>query len=223
MPPRYNSGMDVLLVEDDRSLGAGIRDALTARGFSVEWILDGAAALRFSGECGCVALDWRLPGASGLEVLRAWRGRGFSAPVLMLTARDAVRDRVTGLNAGADDYLVKPFAAEELAARIRALLRRNGGGEKIRAAGLSMDPDAFKVFRDGREIAVSVREFDLLADLARNAGRVRTREQLESAIYGWRDPPEGNTLEVCVHGLRAKLGPDVIRTVRGVGYMVNRK
>lgn len=215
--------MDVLLVEDDRSLGAGIRDALTARGFSVEWIPDGAAARRFAGECGCAVLDWRLPGASGLEILRAWRGRGFSAPVLMLTARDAVRDRVTGLNAGADDYLVKPFAAEELAARVRAMLRRSRGGNCLRAAGLSLDPGAFKVFRNGREIPVSVREFDLLADMVRNAGRVRTREQLEAAIYGWRDPPDGNTLEVCVHGLRAKLGADVIRTVRGAGYMVGRK
>ena len=215
--------MDVLLVEDDRSLGAGIRDALTARGFSVEWIPDGAAARRFAGECGCAVLDWRLPGASGLEILRAWRGRGFSAPVLMLTARDAVRDRVTGLNAGADDYLVKPFAAEELAARVRAMLRRSRGGNCLRAAGLSLDPGAFKVFRNGREIPVSVREFDLLADMVRNAGRVRTREQLETAIYGWRDPPDGNTLEVCVHGLRAKLGADVIRTVRGAGYMVGRK
>ena len=215
--------MDVLLVEDDRSLGAGIRDALTARSFSVEWIRDGATALNFAGECGCVALDWRLPGASGLEILRAWRERGFSAPVLMLTARDAVRDRVTGLNAGADDYLVKPFAVEELTARIRALLRRSQGENRMQAAGISLHPDAFKVFRDGREIPVSVREFDLLADLVRNAGRVRTREQLEAAIYGWRDPPEGNTLEVCVHGLRAKLGANVIRTVRGVGYMVNRK
>ena len=215
--------MDVLLVEDDRSLGAGIRDALTARGFSVEWISDGATALDFAGECGCVVLDWRLPGASGLEVLRAWRERGFSAPVLMLTARDAVRDRVTGLNAGADDYLVKPFAAEELAARVRAMLRRGRGENRMQAAGLCLDPDAFKVFQDGREIPVSVREFDLLADLVRNAGRVRARERLEAAIYGWRDPPEGNTLEVCVHGLRAKLGPNVIRTVRGVGYMVERK
>ena len=215
--------MDVLLVEDDRSLGAGIRDALAARGFSVEWIPDGAAARDFAGGCGCAVLDWRLPGASGLEVLRAWRGRGFSAPVLMLTARDAVRDRVAGLNAGADDYLVKPFAAEELVARIRALLRRDGGGNRLQAAGLSLRPDAFRVFRDGRELPVSVREFDLLAELVRNAGRVCTRERLEAAIYGWRDPPEGNTLEVCVHGLRAKLGPNVIRTVRGVGYMVDRK
>lgn len=214
--------MDVLLVEDDRPLGAGICDALTARGLSVEWISDGAKALRFTGECGCVALDWRLPGASGLEILRAWRGRGFYAPVLMLTARDAVRDRVTGLNAGADDYLVKPFAVEELTARIRALLRR-GRGDRLQAAGLSLDPAAFKVFCGGREIPLSAREFDLLADMVRNAGRVRTREQLESAIYGWRDPPEGNTLEVCVHGLRAKLGADVIRTVRGVGYLVGKK
>ena len=215
--------MDVLLVEDDRSLGAGICDALTARGFSVEWIPDGAEALRFAGECGCAVLDWRLPGASGLDVLRAWRGRGFSAPVLMLTARDAVRDRVTGLNAGADDYLVKPFAAEELAARVRAMLRRSRAEIHLQAAGLSLNPAAFKVFQNGREIPLSVREFDLLADMVRNAGRVRTREQLESAIYGWRDPPEGNTLEVCIHGLRAKLGPNVIRTVRGVGYLVNRK
>ena len=217
--------MKVLLVEDDRSLGAGICEALAARGHSAEWLRDGVSAIRFCGECDCAILDWRLPGASGLEVLRAWRRRKFNAPTLMLTARDAVCDRVAGLDAGADDYLVKPFAVDELAARLRAIVRRNDDGHsrRLQAGGVSLDPDSWTVARDGTEVRLTPREFDLLRDLVANAGRVRTREQLESAVYGWRDPPDGNNLDVCVHHLRAKIGAGVVRTVRGVGYIVNRK
>jgi DNA-binding response OmpR family regulator len=216
--------MKILLVEDDRLLGDGIRAGLMQAGFAVDWAQDGRAAeLALSGEAyDAVVLDLGLPRLSGMEVLARARAARNAVPVLILTARDTVPDRIAGLDAGADDYLVKPFDLGELQARLRALLRRAGNqAEPVLSHGeLRLDPAARSVTREGRPVELSAREFAVLHALLLNAGRVLSKAQLEEKLYGWGEEIESNAVEVFVHHLRRKLSPGLIRTVRGVGYMI---
>ena len=216
--------MKILLVEDDRLLGDGIRAGLMQAGFAVDWAQDGRAAeLALSGEAyDAVVLDLGLPRLSGMEVLARARAARNAVPVLILTARDTVPDRIAGLDAGADDYLVKPFDLGELQARLRALLRRAGNQAEpvLSHGGFRLDPAARSVTREGRPVELSAREFAVLHALLLNAGRVLSKAQLEEKLYGWGEEIESNAVEVFVHHLRRKLAPDLIRTVRGVGYMI---
>lgn len=219
--------MRILLVEDDPQLGDGIMVGLRQAGFAVDWVRDGMAAdtALATEPFGLVVLDLGLPRLSGMDLLRRLRARGQELPVLILTARDAVADKVTGLDDGADDFLVKPVDLDELAARIRALTRRTAGRANpvLRRDGLMLDPATHEVTLGGQPVDLSTREFSLLHVLLENAGRVMTRAQLESSIYGWRDEPDSNALEVHIHHLRRKLGNELIRTLRGVGYMIPTK
>ncbi len=216
--------MRILLVEDDRMLGAGLQVGLRQQGWAADWVRDGEAAEEaLRGEpYDLVVLDLGLPKKSGLEVLGGLRRRKNAVPVLILTAQDAVGDRVAGLDAGADDYVVKPFDLDELAARIRALHRRSGGRAEPRLGigGLSLDPAGHEVTLDGAPVALSAREFALLQALLERPGRPLSRAQLEERLYGWGEEVESNAVEVHVHALRKKLGAHWIRTLRGVGYMV---
>jgi two-component system OmpR family response regulator/two-component system response regulator QseB len=216
--------MRVLLVEDDPQLGDGLMVGLRQAGFAVDWVKDGVAAdIALATEpFGLMILDLGLPKLSGMDLLRQVRARGQDVPVLILTARDGIPDKIAGLDGGADDFLVKPVDLDELAARIRALARRAAGRAMpmIRHNGLVLDPAGHRVTLDDQPIELSTREFSLLHVLMENAGRVMTRSQLESSIYGWRDEPDSNALEVHIHHLRRKLGADCIRTLRGVGYTI---
>jgi two-component system, OmpR family, response regulator len=217
----------LLLVEDDAMLGDAVRRALTQQGHAVDWVRDGAAAdLALAGEpYDVVLLDLGLPRKRGLDVLRDLRRRGQRVPVLILTAQDAVPDRVAGLDAGADDYLAKPFDLDELAARIRAVQRRGSGrAEPVLEQGpLTLDPATHEVLLHGAPVALSPREFALLQALLEHPGRPMSRARLEERLYGWNEQVESNAVEVHVHGLRRKLGPEWIKTLRGVGYMVPRR
>ena len=216
--------MRILLVEDDLQLGDGLMVGLRQAGFAVDWVRDGHAAdLALSTETfDLVVLDLGLPRLSGMEVLKRARDRGRTAPVLILTARDATGDKVSGLDAGADDYLVKPIDLDELAARIRALTRRSAGraAPLLTHGNLALDPAAHSVTLAGQPVDLASREFSLLQLLLESAGRVLTRSQLEQSLYGWRDEPDSNALEVHIHHLRKKLGSELIRTLRGVGYTI---
>jgi two-component system response regulator QseB len=217
--------MRILLVEDDELLGGGVRDALERARYAAEWVTDGRqalAALR-AGAFDLVILDLGLPGVDGLEVLRNLRTGGGTTPVLVLTARDTAAQRVAGLDAGADDYLVKPFDVDELLARVRALQRRGRGAavNVIEHGPLRLDPASFSVTCEGRSVALQRREFMLLQKLLESPGQVLSRAQLEESIYGWDGGVESNSLDVHIHRLRRKLYPGVIRTVRGVGYVVD--
>jgi len=224
--------MRLLLVEDDAMIGASVRAGLRQDGFAVDWVRDGAAvegALALPDDAtpyDLVLLDLGLPKKDGLDVLRSLRARGRDLPVLIMTARDAVADRVAGLDAGADDYLVKPFDLEELGARIRALLRRRSGRaqslvrHRLGDVEITLDPVRRDVRRGDVPIALSAREFAVLQALLERPGAVLSRAQLEDKLYGWDEEPGSNTIEVYVHGLRKKLGADLIRNVRGVGYTV---
>ena len=218
--------MRLLLVEDDAMLGDGVRAGLTHEGFTVDWVQDGAAAqLAIQSEpYALIVLDLGLPKLAGLDLLKQLRQSGNTVPVLILTARDTVADRVKGLDSGADDYLIKPFDLDELAARIRALLRRNIGRAtpQIRHGEIVLDPAAHTVTASGIPIELSTREFALLQALLESTGRVLSREQLEQQLYGWNEEVESNAVEVHIHHLRKKLGTDLIRTVRGVGYMIDK-
>ena len=218
--------MRILLVEDDPQLGDGLTIGLRQAGFAVDWVKDGNSADRAlqSETFDLVVLDLGLPRLSGMEVLTRARGRRQTLPVLILTARDATGDKVSGLDAGADDYLVKPVDLDELAARIRALTRRSAGraAPLLTRGNLALDPAAHSVTLAGAPIELSSREFSLLQMLLENAGRVLSRSQLEQSVYGWRDEPDSNALEVHIHHLRRKLGSDLIRTLRGVGYTIPR-
>jgi two-component system OmpR family response regulator/two-component system response regulator QseB len=218
--------MRILLAEDDPLLGDGLRAGLRQQGFQVDWVRDGAAAereLRAQSYAAAV-LDLGLPMKQGLDVLAALRRAGATLPVLVLTARDAVADRVRGLDSGADDYVVKPVDLAELAARLRALVRRAHGQpqEALEAQGVVLDPAARRVTRNGSPVSLAGREFDLLHVLMLNAERVMSREQLEQQLYSWGREVESNAVEVHVHHLRRKLGPSLIETVRGVGYVLRR-
>jgi two-component system OmpR family response regulator/two-component system response regulator QseB len=216
--------MRILLVEDDYSLGDGLMVGLRQAGFAVDWLRDGEAADHaLSAETfDLVVLDLGLPRLSGMEVLKRARSRGLAAPILILTAQDATGDKVAGLDAGADDYLVKPVDLDELTARIRALTRRSAGraAPLLRHGDIEVDPAARTVTQAGMPVELSAREFSLLLMLLESTGRVLSRSQLEQSVYGWRDEPDSNALEVHIHHLRKKLGSDLIRTLRGVGYTI---
>ena len=216
--------MRLLLVEDDQMIGESVRTGLQQDGFAVDWVQDGRAAelALETNSYDTLLLDLGLPRKAGLEVLASLRRRGDPIPVLILTARDAIADRVKGLDAGADDYLVKPFDLEELAARVRALLRRKSGRADpvIQVGTLIINPATHEVSQDGKPVTLSAREFALLHALAGRPGVVYSRAQLEEKLYGWGHEVESNTVEVYIHSLRRKLGADFIHNVRGVGYMV---
>ncbi|MBI3149643.1 MAG: response regulator transcription factor [Betaproteobacteria bacterium] len=216
--------MRILLVEDDRLLGDGIRAGLKQAGMAVDWVQDGRAAdaALASESYDAVVLDLGLPRLSGMEVLARARATSNAVPVLILTARDTVADRIAGLDAGADDYLLKPFDLGELQARLRALLRRAGNqAEPVLAHGaLRLDPAARSITWQEQPVELSAREFALLHALLLNAGRVLSKAQLEEKLYGWGEEIESNAVEVFIHHLRRKLAPELIRTVRGVGYMI---
>ena len=216
--------MRLLLVEDDPMIGASIQRGLRQDGHTVDWVRDGAAAdlALAAGVHELILLDLGLPGKNGLEWLAQWRVRGVALPVLILTARDAVADRVRGLDAGADDYLVKPFSLEELSARLRALGRRQGGraAPRLEHGPLSLDPATHEVCKDGQRVELSAREFTLLQALMENPGVPLSRTQLEERLYGWDAEVASNAVEVHIHALRRKLGAEWIKNVRGVGYRV---
>ena len=216
--------MRILLVEDDALLGDGLRAGLMLDGYGVDWARDGEAArLAWLAEDydACV-LDLGLPRRDGLSVLKEARARGKRTPVLILTARDTTADKVAGLDAGADDYLLKPFELEELRARLRALLRRASGAAAplLRHGALALDPAARRVTLADAPIALSAREYALLHDLITHKGHIRSRQELESSLYAWGEEVESNTVEVYIHHLRKKIGTDLIRTVRGLGYVL---
>lgn len=223
--------MRILLAEDDSLLGDGLQAGLRQSGFQVDWVRDGVAAehelraLPMNGSTYAAAiLDLGLPRKDGLDVLASIRANGISTPILILTARDALPDKVRGLNLGADDYVTKPVDLEELAARLRALVRRSHGQsqECLRVQDLVLDPAARSVKLQQESINLSAREFDLLMAMMLNADRVLSREQLEQHLYSWGQEVESNTVEVYIHNLRRKLGPGYIHTVRGVGYLLQK-
>ncbi|MFG6442028.1 response regulator [Pelomonas margarita] len=215
--------MRLLLVEDDSMIGDSLREALRRQGFAADWVRDGQAAesVLASGErFEVVLLDLGLPKRGGLEVLRALRARGDATPVIVLTARDATSDKVAGLDAGADDYLVKPFELDELLARLRVISRRQNGrtDSALAVADLRLDPATREVTRAGRPILLSAREFALLQALLERPGAIVSRAQLEDRLYGWGEELESNAISVYMHQLRKKLGADLLHTVRGLGY-----
>ena len=218
--------MRILLAEDDPLLGDGLRAGLRQQGFQVDWVRDGVAAQRELGAhpYAAAVLDLGLPLKDGIDVLATARRAGIDVPVLVLTARDAVPDRIRGLDIGADDYVVKPVDLDELAARLRALVRRAHGQrqERLTAQDVVLDAAARTVEKAGAPVTLSLREFDLLHALMLNAGRVLSREQLEQRLYSWGQEVESNAVEVHVHHLRRKLGATLILTVRGVGYTLPR-
>jgi two-component system OmpR family response regulator/two-component system response regulator QseB len=218
--------MRILLVEDDALLGDGLRNGLRALGFQVDWVRDGLAAEReLRAETYAAAvLDLGLPLKDGMAVLASVRAQGVTTPILVLTARDAVPERIRGLDTGADDYIVKPIDLHELAARLRAMVRRaHGQPREVLACGnIALDPAQRTVTMAGEDVTLAMREFDLLHALMLNPGRVMSREQIEQHLYSWGTEVESNAIEVHIHHLRRKLGAGVIETVRGVGYALNR-
>ncbi|MBU6460607.1 MAG: response regulator [Proteobacteria bacterium] len=218
--------MRILLVEDDSMIGESVRLGLRQDGFSVDWVQDGRAAeLAMETESyALVLLDLGLPKKSGLDLLSAWRRQDNHVPIIILTAHDAVSERVQGLDGGADDYLGKPFDLDELAARIRALLRRQAGRveSEIRVGDLVFNPVTREVTYKGALVVLSAREIGVLEVLLERPGAVLSREQLESRVYGWGEEVGSNAVEVHIHNLRRKLGQKLIRNVRGVGYMLSQ-
>jgi DNA-binding response OmpR family regulator len=216
--------MRLLLVEDDAMIGRAVRQGLGDAGFTVDWVIEGRAAelALANGVYDLAVLDLGLPFKDGMAILRELRARRDRVPVLIVTARDAVADRIEGLNAGADDYVLKPFDLDELVARVRALLRRHAGGATplLECGSLTLDTVCREVRRAGQEIQLSAREFALLEALMQRPGAVLSREQLEDAVYGWGEEVGSNAVEVHLHHLRRKLGAETIRNVRGVGYKV---
>jgi len=216
--------MRLLLVEDDRMIGESLRSALRLEGYAVDWVRDAQAAhaTLASERFDLVLLDQGLPKGDGIDVLRAMRARHDATPVIVLTARDGPGDRVSGLDAGADDYLVKPFELDELQARMRAVLRRHSGrAQPVYTHGhVTLDPATHQVTRDGNPVVLSAREFAVLEALMARPGAVLSRAQLEDRLYGWGEEIESNAVSVYIHQLRRKLGQDFIRNVRGVGYFV---
>jgi DNA-binding response OmpR family regulator len=218
--------MRILLVEDDAMIGKAVLDVLRTEHYAVDWVRDGSAAdaALQAERYDLVLLDLGLPRADGLTVLRALRSRGDAVPVLVATARDAVGDRVAGLDAGADDYIVKPYDTDELLARVRALLRRSAarGDPLITHNGVELNPATREANFNGQALSLTPREWALLEPMLRRPGVVFSKAQLEQKLYSWKDEVSSNAVEVYVHGLRKKLGADFIRTVRGLGYVVPR-
>ena len=216
----------LLLVEDDPMLGETLRDALKDQGYVVDWLINGKTALAALEDdvTDLMILDLGLPGLDGLNVLKTIRKQGSAMPVLILTARDSIDDRVTGLDAGADDYLLKPFDLNELFARIRALSRRPQAlkaSERIRHGVIEIDQDQMLAWCSGDLVPLTRREFSLLSLFMNHPGQVYTRQQLEQALYSWDDDVGSNALEVHIHHLRKKLGSKTIRTIRGIGYTLS--
>jgi two-component system OmpR family response regulator len=216
--------MRLLLVEDDTMIGETVLDQLRAERYAVDWVRDGAMALTAlqSQTYDLVLLDLGLPRVDGLDVLRSLRGRKLRVPVLIATARDSVQQRVQGLDAGADDYILKPYDLDELLARIRALLRRAAGRAEpvYEHKGVSICPATREVSVQGQPVVLSAREWAVLEPLLARPGMVLSRPQLEEKLYGWKDDISSNAVEVYIHGVRKKLGAELIQNVRGVGYMV---
>lgn len=216
--------MRILLIEDDAMIGNAVSRGLGQAGFAVDWVTDGRAAdVALAHRSHDLAiLDLGLPKQDGMAVLATLRSRGDSMPVLIASARDTVRDRIAGLDAGADDYLLKPFDLDELVARVRALLRRHAGSATpiLSFGGVALDPVRRRVTRHGEPVALSAREFSILEALMQRPGAVLSREKLEESVYGWADEIGSNAIEVHLHHLRKKLGPAFIKNVRGVGYRV---
>lgn len=219
--------MRLLLVEDDPQLGDGLVVGLRQAGYTVDWTKDGSTANQAlkTERYDLVLLDLGLPRLSGLEVLKQLRRRGESTPTIVLTARDTLEDKVSGLDLGADEYLIKPIALEELTARVRALLRRIGGrtSSVITVGDISLDTASHLVLRGNAPVELTQREFSLLQLLMENAGRAITRSTIIDTLYGWQEEPDSNALEVHVHNLRKKLGDDLIKTLRGIGYVIPKK
>ena len=219
--------MRLLLVEDDSMIGESVLDALRGDGYAVDWVRDGqlAAAAWSSESYDLVLLDLGLPRRDGLQLLQQARARNDRTPVLITTARDATADRIRGLDAGADDYLIKPYDLNELQARIRALVRRAAGrAEPHFVYGrLRLDPASHEALLDGQPVTLSQREWAVLEALIARPGVILSRAQLEEKLYGWKDEIASNAVEVYIHSLRKKLGADFIRNVRGMGYLVNRE
>lgn len=219
--------MKILLVEDDALLGDGIYCGLQRDAYIVDWVKNGEVALTAIDKTSydCVILDLGLPKMSGLDVLKQMREQDNPTPVLILTAMDTVSDRVKGLDAGADDYLVKPFEFAELFARIRAISRRTRGStsETIKYKNITINPTAHTAEQDCKPVELSRREFSLLVELISNQGRVLSRHRLEQKLYSWSEEIESNTIEVYIHHLRKKFGSDIIKTVRGIGYTVMKE
>lgn len=221
--------MRIFLVEDDGSLGDALCKGLKQYGYTVDWLTDGRTALSAikTESFDIIILDLNLPRLSGLSLLREIRAAGITTPVLVLTARDSLEDRIKGLDSGADDYHTKPFDLEELSARIRALHRRhssNRAAPLLTYRDIELDPSSFSVTLKGQAVNLSRREFSLLQKLLENAGHVLSRDSLNQCLYGWDDEIDSNTLEVHIHNLRKKLaGINFIRTIRGVGYMAEKE
>ncbi len=218
--------MRLLLAEDDQNLGSGLHAGLTQAGYAVDWVRDGETAeIAFKTEEYDVSvLDIGLPKLSGLEVLDHIRASGTSVPVLVLTARDTINDKIIGLDRGADDYMVKPFDLDELNARIRALLRRKADRTLpvLQHGSIELDPASHTVKKEGAVVDLSTRAFTVLQTLLENQGRVLSRTRLEESLYSWKDEVDSNAVEVHIHHIRKKLGNDLIRTIRGVGYIVDK-
>lgn len=216
--------MRILLVEDDRMIGNAVRTSLRQDGYAVDWVRDGrlAESALATEHFDLVLLDLGLPERDGIEVLRSLRQRKVATPVIVITARDDVEDRIRGLDAGADDYIVKPFDLDELAARIRSALRRSAGhGEPdIEVLGVHVNRATREVKRDGRPVALSAREYAIVEALMLRPGAILSRAQLEERMYGWGEEIESNAIEVYIHGIRRKLGANFIQNVRGIGYFI---
>lgn len=219
--------MRLLLIEDDKLLGNGIQTALKQLNYAVDWVQDGESgehALKIE-TYDALILDLNLPKKDGLQILKDLRYRHNNIPVIILTARDSLTDKITGLDNGADDYLVKPFDLDELTARLRALIRRHSGRSNpiIVYENLQLDPAAQTLTKDGKAVILSSRELAILQILLENTGKIISRNRLEENLYGWNDMVESNAVEVHIHHLRKKLGKSLIRTVRGLGYMIVKR
>ncbi|MHB1591305.1 MAG: response regulator [Sulfuricella sp.] len=219
--------MRLLLVEDDPMIGSGLQQGLRQEGYTVDWVQDGSVAVLAleTNPYALLLLDLGLPRGDGMQVLKTLRQRDQALPVIIITARDSLPDRLAGLDSGADDYLVKPFAIEELIARIRAVSRRQSGQAQTEfcAGPLRLDPARHLLWLRDKLMAVSAKEFAILQELMRESGTVISREQLEERLYGWGEEIGSNAMEVHIHNLRRKLGTEVIRTVRGVGYRIGNQ
>lgn len=217
--------MRILLVEDDPILGDGLSTAFWRESYTVDWVKDGRQALQAieTEDFGLVVLDLGLPGMDGLDVLKRVRAAGLTVPILILTARDAITDRVAGLDLGADDYLVKPFDIAELYARVRSLIRRSLGRARptLAKGGVEIDPAKKTVLWKSEQIDLSGKEYAVLLYLVENSGRPVSRAKLEEQLYGWDHAVDSNALEVHIHNLRKKLSSQVIKTIRGLGYQFN--
>jgi two-component system response regulator QseB len=218
--------MRLLLIEDNEGIGKGLYSGLSQAGYAVDWVRDGETALSAfrAEEYDVAVLDVGLPRKSGIEVLDDLRASGNNVPVLILTAKDTVNDRIIGLDHGADDYMIKPFDLDELNARLRAILRRHSGRATplLTHNNIELDPASHTITRAGKIVELTPRAFEILQTLMENQGRVMSRTRLEESLYSWKDEIESNAVEVHIHQIRKKLGNELIRTIRGVGYIMDR-